>query len=66
MLLLKSFIKEGYKVIFIGSANGQDPKEWFEDDKRLKKTIFLDTRGVVNKNFFGKIQSLMQIVSQVS
>lgn len=62
---IEEFHKRGYKVIFIGSANGQDPS-WFEDDKRLKKAIFLDTRGVVNKNFLGKIQSLMQIVSQVS
>ncbi|RXJ90130.1 undecaprenyldiphospho-muramoylpentapeptide beta-N-acetylglucosaminyltransferase [Arcobacter sp. CECT 8983] len=62
---IEEFHKRGYKVIFIGSANGQDPN-WFEDDKRLKKAIFLDTRGVVNKNIFGKIQSLMQIVSQVN
>lgn len=62
---IEEFHKRGFKVIFIGSANGQDPN-WFEDDKRLKKAFFLDTKGVVNKSFFGKIKALMQIVSQVS
>lgn len=59
-----AFIEElhnrGISVIFIGSSNGQD-KAWFENDKRLKKAIFLDTRGVVNKNFFGKMSSLLNI-----
>lgn len=36
---IEEFHKRGYKVIFIGSANGQDPS-WFEDDKRLKKQYF--------------------------
>ena len=62
---IEEFHKRDYKVIFIGSINGQDP-DWFEDDKRLKKAIFLDTKGVVNKNFLGKVKSLMQIVSQVN
>lgn len=59
-----AFIEElhnrGIEVIFIGSSNGQD-KAWFENDKRLKKTFFFDTRGVVNKNFVGKIKSLFNI-----
>jgi len=58
--LIDELNKKGIKPIFIGSFNGQD-KEWFENDKRLRKTYFLDTRGVVNKNFFGKIKSLFQI-----
>lgn len=62
---IQEFHKRGFKVIFIGSSNGQDPT-WFEDDKRLKKAIFLDTKGVVNKNFLGKVQALFQIASQVS
>ncbi len=64
-----SFIKELYKrkidVIFIGSINGQD-KSWFEDDNRLKKAIFLDTKGVVNKKGFGKIGSLFQILKAMN
>lgn len=58
---IEEYNKRGIKPIFIGSVNGQD-KAWFEGDKRLKKTIFLDTKGVVNKNFFGKIKSLFQIL----
>ena len=60
-----AFIEElhnrGISVIFIGSQNGQD-KQWFENDKRILKTFFLDTKGVVNKNFFGKIKSLINIM----
>lgn len=60
----KAFIKElnsrGIRPIFIGSTNGQD-RDWFEHDESLRKTIFLDTRGVVNKGFFGKIKSLFKI-----
>lgn len=62
-----AFIEElhnrGISVIFIGSSNGQD-KAWFENDKRLRKAIFLDTRGVVNKNAFGKVKSLFNIFSK--
>ncbi|PLY09632.1 MAG: UDP-N-acetylglucosamine--N-acetylmuramyl-(pentapeptide) pyrophosphoryl-undecaprenol N-acetylglucosamine transferase [Arcobacter sp.] len=57
---IEEFNKRGIKPIFIGSINGQD-KSWFENDKRLKKAIFLDTKGVVNKKGFGKISSLFQI-----
>lgn len=58
--LIEEFRKQGVSVIFIGSSNGQD-KAWFENDKRLKKAIFLDTKGVVNKKGFAKIQSLFNI-----
>ncbi len=62
-----AFIEElnnrGISVIFIGSLNGQD-KAWFENDKRLKKAIFLDTKGVVNKKGFGKFLSLFNIFSK--
>lgn len=54
----------GTPVIFIGSKNGQD-KEWFENKFQLHRAIFLDTRGVVNKNFLGKVQSLMNIFSKM-
>lgn len=57
---INEFNKRGIKPIFIGSINGQD-KSWFEKDKRLKKSIFLDTKGVVNKKGLGKINSLFQI-----
>ena len=64
-----SFIQEyynrGIKPIFIGSVNGQD-KEWFENDKRLEKAIFLETKGVVNKKGLGKIQSLFNILKAMT
>lgn len=60
---IEEFHNRGINVIFIGSSNGQD-KSWFENDRRLKKTIFLDTRGVVNKNSFGKVTSLLNIFSK--
>ncbi|WP_044417348.1 undecaprenyldiphospho-muramoylpentapeptide beta-N-acetylglucosaminyltransferase [Halarcobacter anaerophilus] len=57
---IEEYSKRGIKPIFIGSVNGQD-KDWFENDKRLKKAYFLETRGVVNKKGLGKISSLFQI-----
>ena len=48
---------------FIGSKNGQD-KAWFENYRKLKKAIFLDTRGVVNKGFLGKILSMLKILKE--
>ena len=64
----KSFIDEfynrGYNVIFIGSTKGAD-RQWFQDDQKLYKTYFMDTRGVVNQNFMGKIGSLFMIFKAV-
>ncbi len=61
----KSFIEQlyllDYKVIFIGSTKGAD-KAWFGNDSKLFKTYFFDTKGVVNQNFFGKINSLFKIL----
>ena len=56
----KELLSRGVEPIFIGSNSGQD-RAWFEHDKDLKKAIFLDTSGVVNKGFFGKIESLFKI-----
>lgn len=64
----KSFIQEfydrGYRVIFIGSAKGQD-KLWFENEPKLFKKYFLDTKGVVNQNLLGKIGSVAMILKGV-
>jgi len=59
--LIEEYYKRGIKPIFIGSSNGQD-KDWFENDNRLYKAYFLETRGVVNKKGFGKLSSLFQIL----
>ncbi|QKF78582.1 undecaprenyldiphospho-muramoylpentapeptide beta-N-acetylglucosaminyltransferase [Arcobacter defluvii] len=60
---IEEFYNRGINVIFIGSSNGQD-KAWFEHDRRLKKAIFLDTKGVVNKKGFAKFISLFNIFSK--
>jgi UDP-N-acetylglucosamine--N-acetylmuramyl-(pentapeptide) pyrophosphoryl-undecaprenol N-acetylglucosamine transferase len=64
----KSFIEEfhnkGYRIIFIGSTKGQD-KQWFQNEPKLYKAFFLDTKGVVNQNFLGKISSMLMIFKAV-
>lgn len=60
-VLMNEFHERGYNPIYIGSTNGQD-KQWFEHERKLQKAIFLDSKGVVNKNFLGKIKSLFQII----
>lgn len=59
-VFMNEFYKRGYKPIYIGSKNGQD-KQWFEQERKLQKALFLDSKGVVNKNFWGKIKALFQI-----
>ncbi len=62
---VEEFHKRGIPVIFIGSKNGQD-EAWFKDDRKVKKAFFLDTKGVVNKNLWGKIKSLFQILKETN
>ena len=57
---IEEFYKRGYKVIFIGSTKGQD-KQWFENESIIEHKYFMQTRGVVNQSFFGKIFSLWLI-----
>ncbi len=57
-------VKEQIKnenLIYIGSQKGQD-QQWFKDDNDFKQRYFLDTRGVVNQGFLGKIKSLFLLV----
>ncbi|NQY94428.1 MAG: UDP-N-acetylglucosamine--N-acetylmuramyl-(pentapeptide) pyrophosphoryl-undecaprenol N-acetylglucosamine transferase [Campylobacteraceae bacterium] len=61
----REFTNRGVRCIFIGSKNGQD-QQWFDHDIKLRKAIFLDTRGVVNKGFLGKIKSLFQIYTAMT
>ena len=53
--------KRGIKPIFIGSTYGQD-RLWFENDSGFEATFFLNSKGVVNKGFFGKIYQLLKIL----
>lgn len=62
---IQAFSKRGITPIFIGSSNGKD-QEWFAHEPKLKSAIFLDTRGVVNKDFQGKVTSLLNIVKETN
>lgn len=53
--------KLGIRPMYIGSTNGQD-KEWFENSPIFSKTIFLETKGVINQSFFGKFSSFFNII----
>lgn len=65
----KAFIDElynrGINPIYIGSQSGAD-KEWFEHYIHLKKTFFLETKGVVNQGFLGKMDSLFKIIKETN
>jgi UDP-N-acetylglucosamine--N-acetylmuramyl-(pentapeptide) pyrophosphoryl-undecaprenol N-acetylglucosamine transferase len=61
--LIDEFYARDYEIIYIGSTKGAD-KDWFENYDHIKKAYFLDTRGVVNQNIFGKISSLFAILKQ--
>ena len=54
---IEEFHNRGISVIFIGSSNGQD-KAWFENDRRLKKAIFLDRDGVITKDEYSPLAVL--------
>lgn len=57
----KELNMRGIKPIFIGSSNGLD-KTWFENDDGFEKCFFLDSRGVMNKGFVGKVMSVLNIL----
>ena len=61
---IDEFYKRDYRIIFIGSIKGQD-KQWFENELKIDQKYFLDTRGVVNQNFMGKIKSLFMILQAI-
>lgn len=52
---------ENTPLIYIGSTKGQDRK-WFEKDTKFIEKYFLDTRGVVNQGFLGKLKSLYMLL----
>lgn len=59
--LAEELKKRGIKIIFIGSTYGQD-QAWFKDSPLFEKKFFLESRGVMNKKFFGKLASLSNIL----
>lgn len=58
--LIYELYSRDYQVIFIGSTKGAD-KSWFENEPKIFQSYFLDTRGVVNQGFLGKIFSMFMI-----
>ena len=60
--LKKEIIKRGYKVVFIGSSNGQD-KSWFENDSDCEEKIFLRSYGVTNRRGLAKLKSLWNLIT---
>ncbi len=59
-VFMQELHERGHKLIYIGSTHGQD-KKWFEHQEKFEKRFFLESRGVVNKGFLGKIKALLQI-----
>jgi len=49
------------RLVYVGSTKGQD-KKWFENDPDFFKKYFLETRGVMDQNIFGKIGSIYMLV----
>lgn len=62
--LLDALIQKGHQAIYIGSSAGQD-RGWFEDETRFDKRFFLDTSGVVNRRYLGKLWALWKIFRAV-
>jgi len=62
--LLEALKKRGHEVIYIGSTSGQD-RAWFEDEMRFEARYFLETSGVVNRRYLGKVWALFKIVRAV-
>ncbi len=62
--LLEALKQKGHEAIYIGSTSGQD-RSWFEDETRFEKRYFLDTRGVVNRKYLGKVWALWKILRAV-
>lgn len=48
----------GEKPLFIGSSAGQD-RQWFEGDGGFAQTIFLPSRGVMNRRGLGRVFALL-------
>ncbi|MGB5965401.1 MAG: undecaprenyldiphospho-muramoylpentapeptide beta-N-acetylglucosaminyltransferase [Sulfurimonadaceae bacterium] len=62
--LLEALKQKGHETIYIGSTSGQD-RAWFEDETRFEQCYFLDTSGVVNRKYLGKMWALWKIFRAV-
>jgi len=62
--LLEALKSRGHEAIYIGSTSGQD-RAWFESEERFDKRFFLETSGVVNRKYLGKVWALWKIFRAV-
>ena len=62
--LLEALKQKGHEAIYIGSVSGQD-SAWFGEETRFEKRFFLDTSGVVNRRYLGKLWALWKIFRAV-
>ena len=62
--LLEALKQKGHEAIYIGSVSGQD-RGWFGEETRFEKRFFLDTSGVVNRRYLGKLWALWKIFRAV-
>lgn len=62
--LLEAVKERGHDAIYIGSSSGQD-QSWFKDEVRFEQRHFLDTSGVVNRKYLGKLWALIKIFRAV-
>ncbi|WP_345975421.1 UDP-N-acetylglucosamine--N-acetylmuramyl-(pentapeptide) pyrophosphoryl-undecaprenol N-acetylglucosamine transferase [Sulfurimonas sp. HSL3-7] len=62
--LLEALKQKGHEAIYIGSVSGQD-RAWFGEETRFEKRFFLDTSGVVNRRYIGKLWALWKIFRAV-
>jgi len=62
--LLEALKSRGDEVIYIGSTSGQD-RAWFAEEHRFESRHFLETSGVVNRRYLGKIWALFKIFKAV-
>lgn len=62
--LLEALKTRGHEAIYIGSTSGQD-RAWFEQEERFEKRFFLETSGVVNRKYLGKVWALWKIFRAV-
>jgi UDP-N-acetylglucosamine--N-acetylmuramyl-(pentapeptide) pyrophosphoryl-undecaprenol N-acetylglucosamine transferase len=59
--LKKEIVARGDEVVFIGSANGQDPF-WFKNEEGCKEKIFLNSSGVTGKGNLKGLKSMANLV----
>ncbi|WP_104732270.1 undecaprenyldiphospho-muramoylpentapeptide beta-N-acetylglucosaminyltransferase [Helicobacter salomonis] len=55
--LAQEFRSQGQELIYIGSTTGQD-RGWFENSPLFVERYFLESSGVVNKDFWKRIPAL--------